>query len=92
MTNRRSQTLDDLRYAVANLGADSLQARAAAIAYCEARGINPHFRHAVFPKFTIPPSFDQPVGPVDVPSIEQWEIELRRALGETAATDGGKDA
>jgi hypothetical protein len=36
----------------------------------------------VFPKFTIPPSFDQPVGPVDVPSIEQWEIELRRALGE----------
>lgn len=73
-----------LRRAIAVHGVGANQTRLAAIEFCHARNIDPHWRHAVYPKFE--PDFTDWSKPadIDVYSVTQWQQVVERFAKEDA--------
>jgi hypothetical protein len=84
MTQRQHDTKVALRRAIAVSGADSDETRRAAIEVCYAHNIDPHFRYAIWPDWTMPPKqdWDKPVSGA-VNSEAEWERVVRRFQTDT---------
>ncbi len=80
MTQRQHDTRVALRWAIKR-GTEE-EKRLAAIEFCYAHNIDPHYRWAVWPKFTPDyHDFDKPLD-MSLYSVTQWEQNLRRAAAD----------
>jgi hypothetical protein len=82
MTQRQYDSIAALRRAVAVSGKESDEARLAAIEVCYAHGRSPHFRYALWPDLTEPPSNEPMLKPVEVRSEAEWQRVLSRVVAE----------
>lgn len=83
MTQRQHDARVTLRRAIKIFGAESDDTRLAAIQFCYAHQIEPHFRYALYQRVSPIPENDtlKPVS-VDVNSEAEWERVLRRFIAD----------
>lgn len=80
MNQREYNALSRLRWAIKRGTEDDR--RTAAIDYCWARGYNPHFRYAVWPKFQpFDHDWNRPLD-IEVYSETEWQRLVRRVAAE----------
>ncbi len=79
---RRHDTRVALRRAVAIFGPETDDTRLAAIQFCYAHEIEPHWRYAVWPRIVEPPKMDEAIKPFDVPVEYEWQRVLRRFIAD----------
>jgi hypothetical protein len=82
MTQRQHDTRVALRRAVAIFGTESDDTRVAAIQFCYAHGIDPHWRYPL--QTMIDPN---PPGPIVRPTVPPVEEEWQRVLKRFVADD-----
>lgn len=84
MNQRQHDTRVALRRAIKIFGPDATDTRVAAISFCYAHNIDPHFRYAVWPKFE--PILDDGDKPLDLDMYTEfeWQRIVKRFQKEDA--------
>lgn len=85
MTQRQHNARVALRRAVAIFGTEADDTRLAAIQFCYAHHIEPHWRYAVWPKISPPTKMDEAIKPMDVPVEYEWQRVLRRFVADNCS-------
>lgn len=84
MTQRQHNARVALCRAIAIFGLEADDTRLAAIQFCYAHNIEPHWKYAVWPTFTESPGLtNEPIKPADVPIEYEWQRVLRRFAADT---------
>jgi len=86
VTQRQHDARMNLRRAVAIFGPEADDTRIAAIQFCHARNIDPHFRYAAWPKLTGKPTNEPMIEPAAVGSIAEWQRVVAEFVAERRDT------
>jgi hypothetical protein len=85
MTQRQPDARVALRRAIAIFGPEADDTRVAAISFCYAHGIDPHWRRAVHPKFE--PNFRDFDKPLDIDkshAVSGWQDAIKRFVNDAS--------